>query len=283
MLKSNLDLFGVIGNNFTMDEEISDIDATVYTIIRCMFYDNTRRHSILSFNGLYEFLNIPSNQGKPTKQIKESVNSLIEKGYIEIYDLFENKINFNEIVSNMFKVEFINENNKDNESSVSIEGGFSRIPYDNIISLLKYTSKNKGIKKYQLIRQYLIISRVCSNQFQFGHCSIDKMKDVMGISATNFKDNNNILSELGLIFYNNDYGHVDKKGRLKMDCTMFGHCNVEMKVFGDGFYMDKETFKQFVDDYICDKKLVKVDKDKINSKRSETMKKKWAKIKADSS
>lgn len=266
--------FGIIGNDFINNADIKDVVLAVYITMRTLMYDSKNSCSVITLMGLYELLNVDSKQGNQTKEIKFAINYLIDNKYIEIYDLLHSLVDIDYKSNKMYKVSFLHD---DEDGHFILENGFSCIPSFNLFKIIEYIKLNKGIKKYQLIRYYLVIARATSNVSKFGNISMQKLGDIIGISPKTCVNNNTILSDIGVIFYNNSYGHI-RNGVFKMDCTMFAHRNTPLStVEWKDLYLDEDMFKQLINERVKELKVVEVDKINITNNRSESMKKVWEK------
>lgn len=264
------DFFGMIGNDLVMDGTVNDVVISVYVTMRTVMYDITNKCSIVSLSALYELLTVSESQGTQTKEIKTAIEFLIENQYITLHDMFHKEIEFNPKSNRTYKVNFLNED----DSTYSENGGFTPIPKYNLTVLLEHIvhNKSRGFKKYQLIRYYSIIARVCSNSNKFGYISNERVQELIGLSPQKFKENNDLLQELGLIYYNNEYGYTSKSG-FNMYSTMFGHRNVVMGTDNTG--MTYDNFVSCIDNRLRSSSIKKLDKEVISGKKSEAMKKVW--------
>lgn len=265
-------MFGMVGNEFIMDGDISNEVVAIYSIMRTVFYDVNKMCSTLNLQTLYDVLGAKGT--KPVNQVRDAITWLVDNQYIELYDMLYNPIEFDGKSQAMFRVSFLSE---DENNRFIEEGGFTKIPLTNIVGLLNYISRNKGIKKYQLIRYYLIVGRICSNDYNFGFITLDTLCNIVGISENTCVDWNMILKKLGLIDYNSEYGKVTKKGKFKMSPTMFGHYNVVNKHDDE---MTEEQFKSCVEERVKGVGYVKINTTQMANKKSSAMKKVWADRKA---
>ena len=273
-----IDNFGMLLNSFIEDYEVnekgidvSSINLSVYIVIRTIFYNPVLNYSQFCLNDLYSSLSVNDEKSAQYKPIDNAIKWLVDNEYMTLYDVLGQDIKFDKKYKGSYIVTF---------AEVTKEEGFTKIPFINLLSILEYISKNKsnGFKKYQLIRYYLIIARACSNVEQFFTKDIDSINEILPISSNQCKKNNEILHNLGCIYYNNEYVQITRDGRPKNESTMFGHRNNIMKTARfDGMYMTEEIFNCFVREKVDGRKtIVKIDKVKSNNKRSETMKKVWA-------
>lgn len=269
-------LFGMVGNKFIKDEDISNEVVAIYSVMRTVFYDVNKMYSTLNLQTLYDVLGVKGS--KFVKQVRDTITWLIDNEYIELFDMLYNPIEFDGKSQSMFMVSFSSaEIDEEHNYVFAAEGGFTKIPLTNMVELLNYINSHKGIKKYQLIRYYLVVGRTCSNDSNFGYITQDTLCDVVGISENTCVDYNKLLKKLGLIDYSSEYGKVTKKGNFKMSPTMFGHYNV---VNQHGNEMTEEQFKRCVEERINSLGYVKVDTTQIANKKSNAMKKVWADRKA---
>lgn len=263
--------FGVLGNYFIMDGDyVDDITVSVYTTIRTIFYNTILECSQFTLYDLYNCLNVDEKKVAQYQEIDNAIVWLVDKQHILLHDYMGNEVKFDKKNKNSYFATFDKE---------EMDSSFTKVPYENMITLLEYIGNNKakGFKKYQLIRYYLIIARVCSNKEQFFHVDMNTIKETTSISYQQCAKNNDLLQELGLIFYNNEYGTVAKSGKFKMNCTMFGHRNNKIDIPGqDELLLTEKLFNALVDDKVRNRTtLMRVNKQDINNKRSNTMKKIW--------
>lgn len=272
MKKLKFEKYVAIDNDFICNSTIDDIVVSTYVIMKGVFYDQYLNCSQFTISDLYDWLQVDSYKANQYKEIDNAITWLVDNKYIQLYDLYGNWIEFDRKYKNSYIVCFDGEG----------EDNYTQIPYCNLYDLCKYIKENKaqGFKKYQLIRYYLIIARVCSNYSKFYSVNMETISDITPISFKQCAKNNDALQDLGLIFYNNDYGMLSKSGKFKMNCTMFGHRNIKLNN-DETRTMTKEIFDFNVSQYVGGRKtLVEVDKIKINNKRSETMKRIWAERKS---
>lgn len=258
----------MVDNDFICDSTIDDIIVATYVVMKGIFYDQYLNCSKFCISDLYDWLQIDVYQPNQYKDVDNAITWLIENKYIRLYDLYGNSVEFDRKAKCSYIAFFDGE----------YEDNYTQIPYCNLFDLIKYIKENKakGFKKYQLIRYYLIIARTCSNHSKFYSVDMETINDITSISFQQCAKNNDVLQDLGLIFYNNDYGSLSKSGRFKMNCTIFGHRNIKLNN-DDTRMMTKEIFDFNVSQYVGGRKtLIEVDKVKINNKRSETMKRIWA-------
>ncbi|KAF5066178.1 hypothetical protein DSECCO2_266300 [anaerobic digester metagenome] len=272
MIKKDFDLglFGIVPNKVITDYGISDSILAVYAVMRTLYFDINRSCSWCSINEILNILNVDISQGKQTKVIQEAITYLIEYEYIELLDFFNNKVDFDIKNKAIYKVSFLLENEK---NCFTGSGGITKIPECNLINLLKYIRKNKGIKKYQLIRFYLLIARGCSNVGQLWSLSQKHFQNVIKISSKTCTEWNSILQEIGVIYYNSDYCSI-RNGKFYQACTMYFHRNNNEEGYKNTVTIDE--FNDIVAQKAESKGLTLFDKVGTNNKRSQAMKKIWA-------
>jgi hypothetical protein len=248
------DFFGMIGNKFIMDDGIDNINVSVFTVVRTLFFDWNRHLSILNLHTLYEVLGVNKNQTKATNNIKDALQWLVNNSYIEIND-FLMRETFKDVkkinTSSMLKIKFLQ-----SSEFLAKNGGFAKVPDENLMRILNSVGYRD---KYKIIRYYTLIARVCSNSGNWGSLSQNRAKEICGISANTCIEYNKILQDLGVIFYNNNYGRVNFKGEFKMTGTMFGHCNV----YYMGDTLCKESFDGFVKNHAKEKGYNLINKEKL--------------------
>lgn len=272
MIKKDFDLglFGIIPNKVITDYDIPDSVLAVYTAIRTLYFDMNRGCSWFSVNELLNILNVDISQGKQTKVIQDAITYLIDNEYIELLDSFNNKVDFDTKNKAIYKVSFLLE---DENNYFTGSGGMTKIPECNLINLLKYISQNKGIKKYQLIRFYLLVARGCSNSSQLWSLSQKHFQNIIKISAKTCAEWNLLLQQIGVIYYNNDYCSI-RDGKFYQGCTMYFHRNNNEEGYKNDVTMD--VFNAVIMEKAKSKGLTLFDKVGANNKRSQAMKKIWA-------
>ena len=269
-LDDEVSLFGIIPNNMITNKNIDDNVVSVYIVMRTLNFDINRSCSIITLHDLYNVLNVDATQGKQTKIIHDAIIYLIENKYIKLYDMLNNEIDFNTKNKFMLKVSFLLE---DEENRFIGDGGFTKIPEYNLICLLNYIRNNKGIKKYLLIRYYLLVARLCSNDTQMSNLSSHKyFNRIINISTSTCSNYNQILADLGIIFYNSDY--VQAINNIKNAPTIFFHRN-NNEIGSTTCTMTQDKFNLIIEELADNYEWIEIDKDEINNKRSETMKKVW--------
>lgn len=212
-------------------KDFTDRAIAVYTILRSVFFDIGRRCGICSLQTLYKSLGINQEHYDRYIPVKQSMQLLCQNGYIKLWDMFDKtkELDIDSISqTSIFKVEFLLENE---EAKFIGAGGFVKVPEKNMDKLLTYIRNTKAnIHRYQLIRYYLIIARICSNDAMFGFITQEKIRKLYGFSSKTCKKYNQLLVDLELIFCEHDYKHYDKKrGKVVTGCTFYGHRNVYNK------------------------------------------------------
>ncbi|MGL5328863.1 MAG: hypothetical protein ACRDD7_06315 [Peptostreptococcaceae bacterium] len=263
--------FGIVGNSFIMDSGITDECVCLYVALRMYNYNAIYNCSLCSLKTIYNLLGVNEKQSRHTKVIKDSLSWLVENDYIAIYDdLGMNEVSVDDMLNGMFYVEFIT------ELDLQHNGGFTIITQSNMSKVLDYIRDNivKGFKKYMFMRYYLIICRQCSNDNKFGSITQSRLNGLLSIHKTTCKIYNDTLEELGLIYYTSGYGSVDMNGVFRNTYTLFGCRGINI----DTHKLDEMTecfFDSCVSYEISKNGLQEIDTERINNKRSESMKKIW--------
>lgn len=216
--------------NWIVDnEDYTNQAIAIYTVLRSVFFNSSRRCSVCSLKVLCRSLGVKTTNYDKYSSIRKCIELLRENGYIKLWDMFEDieVINIKDIDLS-FRVEFLFEND---EAMFIGVGGFVRVPEQNINILLAYIrSSEVNIHKYQLIRYYLMIARICSNDSIAGYITQDKIRKNYKFADKTCKKYNTILAGLGLIFYNNSYIKYNKEfKKIISGCTFFGHRNIYNK------------------------------------------------------
>ena len=268
--------FGIIDNDLIVEDFLSDIDLSIYTILKTTFYNPNYNCGIFSMIALYDI--VKSTENTQRKAIKESIQSLINKRYISIQPLISDIDNVYELEGTdsiieldphlSYKVYFDLCYITNFEDDITYDNGFTVIPIKNINLLLTYICNNnkRGLMKYKLIRYYLLIARQCSNSSKCGYISMKKIYSLIGVSERTCSNYNTMLQEIGLIYYNNDYA---KGTSTQTMCTLFCHRNVLIDTY-DKYYADKEYFNSYLTEVVTSKKLNPINKQELNDKRSKT-------------
>lgn len=228
--------YAILGNRFICNSEekfiwendrgrnISNQVVSTYLVLRSIFYDGNKQHATVSLASLYVAFGVENTDWNITKPIRESMQALWANGYIKFYKLIvDEELNYEDIclMGYCFRVKFSAE---DEEGRFNGFGGFTRIPEPNTRELLAYLHRTPDVQKYKLIRYYTIIARVCSNERMTGYISQEKLGELFGFSKSTCAKYNEILAELGLIYYNSGYGKYNKDlKRVITSCTFFGH------------------------------------------------------------
>jgi hypothetical protein len=257
-LEAMNNIFGIVSNKLIMDNEIDNIIISVFVTIRTLFYDINRDCSTLNINTLLDVFKIKGKRTENIKPIKESLQWLIENNHIEINDYLETIVieNVNDIDNSIiFKVRFVN-----TADELSVDGGFTKIPEINLLNILRKVDYQN---KYKMIRYYCVVARICSNSNSFGQISQDKIHKICGVSNKTCSKYNEMLYELETIYFNNRYYRYDKKGKLKMTSTYFGHRNAKenRNVQEDkNEYLSEEFFNEQVESYVSGRGYILKDK-----------------------
>lgn len=269
MIENNINGFCIIPNKLIQDESITDEALCLYVSLRSSCYMYDLMCSVTNLSSIYDRFCAKSSSQR--KIIKDAIQLLIDKELIALHtDTLDNYKFDSSNLHTIFLVEFVKEYI---ESEYIKEDGFTRFPLKNVYNLINYCKDTpNGFLRYKFFKYYILIARRCSNIYNFGFVSMDNLKDIVGITNKTCSIYNEILSELDIIYYNNEYGYVDNKGLPKNFCTMFSHCNIPDEM---NEILSKQDFENMVQEHINKKHLIKIDKKKANSKRSETMKKIW--------
>lgn len=265
----NKESFSIISNDMIADEDLSDTALSIYVIMRTVNFDVLNSCSYISASTLTNILNIGNTQSSQLKDLYNAIVELEHKNYIELYDFWNLSVKFDRKSNDIYKVSFLHE-----DENNGISNGFTKIPEVNLLKILKYFNQNKGIKKYQFIKYYLLIARSCSNDGQLWSISQKQLAQSINISRITCNTWTSILQDIGVIFYNNEYGKIGENGSFKYACTIFFHRNNN-----ESGYKGKVTLESFADIVAQEaksKNLFKLNTVTINNKRSETMKKIWA-------
>lgn len=179
------------------------------------------------------------NNTKIIGQIKEAIQSLLEKEYIiNICNLDGEKRIDNK--NTFFCLEL----------KPIPEDFYFMIRDDDIDKILKYC-QTTNISKYDLIRYFVACRRMSNNEANFGYLTQGKLKQLIDDSRTIQRYNRILQDELHLIRYDNNYLTPEK-----LYCRTF-----------IGEYDDK-SFDKKVKDTASFEGLVLTDKTKSNEKRS---------------
>lgn len=280
--------FVMLDSEWITNKEITNEMLTVYLCIRGFMYDNVTQQSKLFVPMLYDILGVDSKQNKLTTPVIKAINDLVYHGMIVVNDAlnFEEKI-FDIKECLYYSVEFPREYELKenlilyNSNKVDNVIPFTKIPYVNLESIFNYILDNKGIKKYTFLRYYLLIAKACSNPMQVFSLSYATINDVINISNKTCNDYNDTLKSLDCILYTNNMYYI-KNNKIKNSATFYGHIGnpIKDKLIDGGNYEDKmvdeKFFKMVVDEIIKEKGYVIYDKEAMATKRSNTMKQKWA-------
>lgn len=262
------DNFGIVGNKFISNSNIPDIAVSVYVVMRTIFFNMGRGCSYITLNDLYLILAVNPSQVSQTKPINEAILYLVEKKYLRLFDIWNKEILPDNKIKRIIKVSF----DFEDENNIFIKGGgFTKIPECNILNLLKYINENKGMKKYQLIRFYLLIARSCSNENQLSSISQSFFHKKLAISSKTCAEWNLLLQQIGVIYYNSDYSKTKGDGVSNITTYYFHRNNYENKQEDE-----KGLFERTLDSLAKEKGWSKLDKKEQSNKRSESMKKVWA-------
>jgi len=244
-------------NDWYDNKDITNEELTVLILL----YRNYMQYKSIGVCGLDFFaksMYINSNSNKNIiKIIKETIESLIEKGYItKLYDIHYNIINS---INNI-------KENKDGKTKHSIKNdifyvelaeeppvnNYFQIQDTDIDNIFKYL-QNVNINKFSLIRYFVACKRV-SNNNNFGYLTQGKLKQLVNHSST-IQRYNKILKDLQLIKFNSDYLTAEKHY-----CTTFiGNYNNDM-------------FDKMVQEEAKNRGYIFTDKTKANEKRSSKQK-----------
>ena len=208
---------------------------------------------------------IDSNSNKNIiRIIKDTIESLIEKGYItKLYDIHYN------IINSIDDIKDVKENKKNKEEGKNKHNikndifyvelaeeppinNYFQIQDIDIDIIFKYL-QNVNINKFSLIRYFIACKRV-SNNNNFGYLTQGKLKQLVNHSST-IQRYNKILEDLQLIKFNSNYLTAEKNY-----CTTFiGNYNNDM-------------FDKMVQEEAKNRGYILTDKTKANEKRSSKQK-----------
>jgi len=211
---------------------------------------------------------IDSNSNKNIiRIIKDTIESLIEKGYItKLYDIHYNIINS---IDNIKDIKDVKENKKNKEEGKNKHNikndifyvelaeeppanNYFQIQDIDIDIIFKYL-QNVNINKFSLIRYFIACKRV-SNNNNFGYLTQGKLKQLVNHSNT-IQRYNKILEDLQLIRFNSNYLTAEKHY-----CTTF---------IGD---YNNDMFDKMVQEEAKNRGYILTDKTKANEKRSSKQK-----------
>lgn len=210
-----------VNNEMPFNTNVSDNDLLIYVLAKKNKGFNMC--SVCNVTYLYDLAEF--NNKKYIKQIKESLSNLSDLGYIGLYDLQYNELSIDTVKpSDNFIIYFgkdgiFNKEENDYREYFPIEYWY----LDNVMK----ASKNVNAR-CKFIRYSLIVRRLLNydNEVSYiAHSIVDKF-----VSNRNTVSNyNNILSDLGLIHFNNDY--VSKStGKNSSTYIAFKHDLADNKV-----------------------------------------------------
>lgn len=186
-----------VNNEMPFNTNISDNDLLIYVLAKKNKGFNMC--SVCNINYLYDSAEF--NNRQYIKQIKESLFNLSDLGYVGLYDLQYNELSIDTIKPSDNFIIYFGEDGLASEKRV-VNGEYFPIEYwyfDNVMN----ASKNVNAR-CKFIRYSLIVRRLLNYDSEvnyIAHSVVDKF-----ISNRDTVSNyNNILSDLGLIHFNNDY------------------------------------------------------------------------------
>lgn len=208
-------------------------------------YMQYKSFSLCSIDLLIEYMKFDiHNNRKIVGKIKDIINSLIEKKYINsLCDLAYNNITVGDIKDRYFKFYV--------DLPPTPETEWFQI-CDNELNEIFLALKNTNLNKFNFIRYFIACRRVASNKSNFGYLTQLKLKQLINDSRTIKKYNEILQDDLHLIRYNNDYLTPERHY-----CTTF-----------IGYWNDEENFNKQLQYAVESKNLVHTNKIKSNKKRS---------------
>ncbi|ADZ82903.1 hypothetical protein [Cellulosilyticum lentocellum] len=186
-----------VNNEMPFNTNVSDNDLLIYVLAKKNKGFNMC--SVCNINYLYDLAEF--NNKKYIKQIKDSLSNLSDLGYVGLYDLQYNEISIDTVKPSDNFIIYFGEDGFASEKRV-VNGEYFPTEYwylDNVMN----ASKNVNAR-CKFIRYSLIVRRLLNYDSEvnyIAHSLVDKF-----ISNRDTVSNyNNILSDLGLIHFNNDY------------------------------------------------------------------------------
>lgn len=238
----NNDYYIKLPNDIYDDLSITNEELTILSLL----YQSYMQYKSLSLTSIYiiaEHMMMvdTSKNRKINKIIRESIDGLINKGYInDLYDVKHNKISIIKDKYFPFYVELIE----------PPENNYFVIYDEEIIRIFEYLKKS-NLSKFNLIRYFIACKRVSNNQSNFGYLTQGKLRKLVNNSRTIQRYNRILQDDLHLIRYNNSYLTEDKHY-----CTTY-----------IGKYDDEANFNNQLQIEVSSKGLIHTDKVKSNIRR----------------
>lgn len=228
-------------NDCYLDSSITNEQLVTYVLLQ-KNYNKAKQISMVNINSLLDYMYLRKNDSKRfIKDIRTAINGLLDKGLIkDIYDIHFNKVNFDTIDN---KTTFIAEIEPCTTEYFKV--------YEKDIDIIFRYLKGTNIKKFNLLRYYIAVMRVISNQQRFGYLTQKQCKELIGENKT-ISSYNDTLQDLQLIIFNNDYLISENQ----YSRTFFGKFN------------DKDNFNKQLTAIVEYEGLIKTDKTSSNEKRS---------------
>jgi hypothetical protein len=247
--------YAVIANEVYNDKESSNEEVLVYCMLQ-RFYNKAKSEGICSINIMKDLMHIDNRNKNTLDNLQKGISDCIEKELI--YNLTDLKSK--ELILEGLKNDTIFKYTLDFPEKYFKVYEYM---YHDIFKHLHETSSN--INKFALFRYFTSISRVINSESDFGYLSQTDVK-FCGESRA-IARYNSVLTDLKIFLYNNEYYTAEKH----YNATFFG------------WYGDNVNFDFQVKCQVDSRNLVKVDKENIKVKVSNTQKINKTKTKIETS
>jgi hypothetical protein len=231
----------VLKNSLYNDSSISNVEVVILSLLN-KNYNTAKEVSLCSVNILLDYMYCKHTNSRIAADIREGLANLIATKVIEIIDLHYEPIEFKDILNNnLFYVRI--------PKVLDTEGYFKILEsdVDKIFKKLALTN----INKFGLVRYFIAIQRVISNEKSFGWLPQSKVREFVGESKTVSKYNNLLMDELKLIRYNNNYITPERS-----------YCSTYF-----GKYDDEVNFNRLLQNEVASKGLIPTTKVTSNARR----------------
>lgn len=245
--KNENENYVIVPNDYYSNMAITNEEMLMYCFLQ-KNYMPSKYTGICSINLIKEYMYIENRNNRIIQNIKKGIKTLLNKKIIyNLSDVHMNEIQFDDLKNDTL---FCYSLDLPKESYYKV----FEYTLDEIFKYLKDNSSN--ISKFSLIRYFLAINRVISNQENFGYLPQSTVKNICGKSETIQRYNKILQDKLNLIQYNNDYMTPDRH----YTSSFFG------------WYGDNDNFNNLLKNQIASKELIATNKEQSNKRRSNTQK-----------